>query len=214
MGARGRQTGEPAIDPCLRRIIQSAQVGLGRALRDLDVGDDGGPVEQVVEDEQGAGHHQDCVRQVAVVRRRLGQRLDTADNVVAEIANSPAGEPGQPGDLHGRVPPHGSAQVLQGSYVGLHHGPPGLAGPARTLPAAVAEHLIGIGGEEGISRPPFTSLEGFEQKAIGTLMQLGKGGDWCVTVQHYLPGHRHHPALVGPIQEKLEARAHCGAATR
>ena len=72
------------------------------------------------------------------------------------------------------MPPHGPAEVLQRSDVGLDHAPAGLLGPAGALPAPIAEDLARIGGEKGVAGPALAALERFEQEAVGPRCSLAK----------------------------------------
>ena len=108
--------------------------------------------------------------------------------------------------------PHGAAQMFQRSDVGLDDGPTRVAGPARTLPAAVSIDLPGIGGQKRVARPPLAAFQRFEQKPVWALVQFCEGRDRRVSVQHDLPRDRHHAASGSSSGEGLEARGHWGAA--
>jgi hypothetical protein len=139
--------------------MEPAEVGVGRALRHLNVGDDRRAVEQVVEDQQGIDNHQNGVGQVAVIRRWVRQGFDASDDIVAEVADGPAGKARQAGHLHRRMPAHRAGQMVQRRHIQVHYDPSGLAGPAGTLSAAVPEHLLRVGGEEGVPRPPLAPFK-------------------------------------------------------
>ena len=82
-GGRCGQPLQPAFDSGLSLIVEPAQVLRVGPGRHFDGRDDRGAVEEVVEHQQRVGHHQDRIRELPVVRRRIGQRLDGADDIVA-----------------------------------------------------------------------------------------------------------------------------------
>ena len=131
----------------------------------LDAGDDGGAVVQVVEHQQGIGHHHHRVGQVAVIGRRVGQGLDGAHHVVAQVAHRAAGEARQPGHVHRRVPAHEAPEMLERREVGRDRVPPFARGPALAGASAVAEHLAGLGGEKGVAGPALAALERLQQES-------------------------------------------------
>ena len=116
-----------------------------------------------------------------------------------EIANGP---PVNRGSLAppGKVPP----LVRPDARGGLRRPPPGH--PVSLVRESIAGRgsgtLIGIGGEEGYLAS--VAPRGIEQKAIGTRCSLAKAVTGVVASSTTCLGHRHHPALAGPIQEKLE----------
>ena len=67
-GAASRSS--QSLDPRLRAGVQPAQLRPRPRRRHLDVRDDRGAIEQVVEHQQGVGHHHDGVGQIPVVGRR------------------------------------------------------------------------------------------------------------------------------------------------
>ena len=109
---------------------------------------------------------------------------------------------------------HGAAEVFERSHVSLDHRPSGGSSPAGTLPAAVAENLPGVGGQEGVPGPPLAAFQRLEQETVGTAMELGKGGDRGIAVENHLAGHRYHPAPLRSLGEGVEGSGHCGAAAR
>ena len=73
--------------------LDGARVGLlDPAVLDEGVGDQGDLVALVVEGDEQVGDHQRHVGQADRIGIRLGERLDRADQVVAEEADGPAGE--------------------------------------------------------------------------------------------------------------------------
>ena len=107
------EAAEPVVDAGLGGGVEPAQLGVVGLGVHLHVRDDRGPIVQVVQHEQRVGHHHQGVRQVAIVGRRIGERLDRADDVVAQIAHRAAGEPGEPRHVHRRVPAKQRAQMLE-----------------------------------------------------------------------------------------------------
>ena len=202
---------DPVLDPRLGRGEEPPQLGVVRVGGHLDVGDDGGAIVQVVEHQQRVGHHHDGVGQVAVVGRRVGERLDRPHDVVAQIAHGAAGEARQPGHVHRRMPAEQAAQVLERGHVGLDDAPAVAGGPARARAPAIAEHLARIGRQEGVPGPALAALERLEQEAVRPAVELGEGGDRRVAVEHDLAGHRHHrAALAGAGGERVEGGGHRG----
>lgn len=92
---------EPGVDPLLGGIEQRAQGRIIGTRRHIHRGDDGGAVVEVVEHEQGVDHHEDGIGKVAIVRRRVGERLEGARDIVAHEAHCTAGEAGRPGTWAG-----------------------------------------------------------------------------------------------------------------
>ena len=214
-GGGGPQAVEPVLDPGLGAGVEPGELALLRVRRHLHVGDHGRAIVEVIEDQQRVGHHHDRVRQIAVIGWGVGELLDGADDVVPEIAHRAAGEAGKTGDDDRRVLPEQSPQVLERRHIGLDHCPASTGRPARALPASVAEHLAGIGRQEGVPGPALPSLERFQQEAVRAAMQLREGGHRCIAVHHHFAGHRHHagsrPRALG---EPGEGRGHRAAATR
>ena len=105
--------------------------------------------------------------------------------------------------------------MVEGGDVALEDVPAGAGGPSRALAPPIPVHLTRVGGEEGVSRPPFTALEGLEKETVRAPMQLGERGHRSVTVEHDMSGDGDHTAA-GPhaLSECGEPRGHWVAATR
>ncbi len=209
------QTGQPHVDRRLRFVKQPAQEGVAGLRGHFHVRDDSRAVIKIVEHQEGVGDHEDGVGQLAVVRWRVGQVLDGPHDVVAQVPHGAPGETRKPWHLHGRMPPQRPAQMLERCDVALHHLPAGGGSPPGALAAAIAEHLAGIRGQKCVAGPSLTPLQRLEEKTVWSAVQLGERGDGRVAVENDLPGNRQHAAAgTGPLGERREALAHCGAATR
>jgi hypothetical protein len=158
----------------------------------------------MVEGEKHVGDHQRHVGEAQGIRVRLAQRLDRADEVVAEEPDSPADERRQPVDR--RQP-----EALQV----LGHGAVGIGGEAIG-PARLGEHPLVPA--QGRSRPDpdervaadLPLLGGLEKEAGGPLRltgaQLEEGRDRGLAIVDETGPDRHHVALLGELASLLEAR--------
>ncbi len=211
----GRQASQPIVDRRFRGAMKPAELVLLRAGRHLDIRDDGRAIVQVVEHEQRVGHHQHRVGQLPIVRRRIGKGLDGSHDVVPQVTHRPTGESRETGNTDRRMLSEKAAEVIEGRDVAFGDAPAGAGGPSRALPVPIPVHLARIGGEEGVSRPPFASLEGLEKETVRPPMQLGEGRHWSVAVEHDLPGDGDHaPAGTRALSEGGEPQSHWAAATR
>ena len=87
MHARGV---ERPREPGQGRVVAVVELGVGQLGVDERVGDQGHPLAEVVERRQLADHVLDRIGQVLVVGRNVGQLLDLAHHVVAEVADQAA----------------------------------------------------------------------------------------------------------------------------
>ena len=154
-------------------VEEPAQLGVVGLRRYLDVRDDRGAIVQIVQHQQRVGHHHDGVGQVAVVRRRVGQRLDGAHDVVAEESDRAAGEPRQPRHHPPADGAAGAARCSSGAMSPRPRASPRRR-PAGARAAAVAEHFARIGREEGVPGPALAALERLEQEAVRPRCSLAK----------------------------------------
>ncbi len=209
------EASDPVLDPSPRPRRRAGGARRSSAsARHLDVGDDRRAVVQVVEHEQRVGHHHHGIGQIPVVGRRVGQRLDGPNDVVAQVAHRAAGEARQPRYVHRRVAAEQPAQVLERRHAGLDLPPAGGRRPARARAVAVAIDLARVGGEKGVAGPALAALERLEQEAVRAPVELGEGRDRRIAVEDNFPGHGHHrAALPGAGRERVEGRGHFAAAT-
>jgi hypothetical protein len=140
-------------------LVVPAQLRGARTGRNLNRGYDGGTIEEIVQHQQRVGHHQQGIRHFPIVRWGIGQTLQGTYDVVPQISHGAAGESWQTRNLDRRMLPHSAAQMFQWRDVGFHDGPAGVAGPARTLPAAIAVDLAWVRCQKRVARPPLAAFE-------------------------------------------------------
>ncbi len=167
-------------------------------------GEDRQLVAQVVEDEHHVGDHQRHVRQAEWVGVGLAQRLDRADQVVAEEADRAAGEGRQVLD-RSRLE---AGEVLGDRRVGVGGVAIGAAG-LREDAVAPAQHGAGAEAGEGVAAD-LALLGRLEQEAGRPLglggAQLQEGRDRRLAVVDEPGADRHDVALLGELARLLEAR--------
>ncbi len=159
---------------------------------------------QVVEDEQDVGDHQRHVGQAERIGVGLAQRLDRADQVVAEEADGAAGERRQALD---RGEPVGG-KPLGDSGVGV--------GRLARVALAVAQHAVAPAQERARAdadervATDLALLGRLEQEAGRPLglagAQLEEGGDGRLAVVDEARPDRHDVALAGKGTRLLEPR--------
>ena len=126
------------------------------------VGDQSDRALVVVQRRDVGGQQHGQLWQMQLVNSSTVDPLQPADDVVAEIADHPAGERRQAGQRLGVQQFEGSAQHLQRVTVARHH-VGNLTEPGR-LPVAFGEHGGTVHPDERPARPRLAGLRGFEQE--------------------------------------------------
>ena len=166
---------------------------------------------QVVEDEQHVGDHQRHVGQAERVGVGLAERLDCADQVIAEEADRAAGERRQVLDRREPEAARCSATAAYGS---------GASAASRRRPAsrsrdpvAPAQHRAGAEADEGVAAD-LALLRRLEQEAGRPLglarAKLEEGRDRRLAIVDETGADRHHVAARrarGPARDSARASA-------
>ena len=169
---------------------------------------------EVVEDEHRVGDHQRHVGEAELVGVRLAERLDRADEVVAEEADGAACERRQVGDrgrlVAGEALGDGAVGVGRGLDLGRRAaGERRVAGPFGELAVAPAQHRARAQADERVAAD-LALLGGLEQEAGSALglagAQFQEGGDGGLGVLDEAGADRHHVALAGQLAGLLERR--------
>ncbi len=209
---RGRRHGQrrragAALDPGdgrlhLRggRVVAPAQLRIVRA-PGLHRGDGARPPEQVVHRHHHAGEHEHGVRQPQPLRRRVGEPLHVADDVVAEEAHRPAPEARQPRHLGGGVPRHQPAEVGERVGGALPGGPPFPRRPAVDAVSHQPPRPARLRPQEGVARPALPARHRLQQEAEGRARELVVRGHRGVRVEEELAGNGNERRLACQPQE-------------
>jgi hypothetical protein len=167
----------------------------------------------MVERRQLTDDGQDGVGLAQVVRRHVGQVLDLAHHVVAEITDESAVQRWQVGEvgrvdgvedgLEGGQHPVVAGDSATGQFVEIERS------PDRDLVALGHKGSQWVATDEGVAAPPFATLDRLEQEAAGVarpddLQESGHRGD---SVGHQLTPHRDYPVGAGQLAEALRPRA-------
>ena len=175
------------------------------------------PLAPVVEGAELADDDERRVGVAEVVRRRLGEALDLAHHVVAEIPDQPPVQRRQPGER----------RRLEARHQGLHGGQDAVVRARHTeaprrLHARPPRRQRGEGAapHEGVAAPPLAALDRLEEEAVPLPHDVGEAGDRRQRVGHHLAPDRHDRVLLGQRRElggvRVEGRrppARAGAAS-
>ena len=197
VGGHGVQPGDGVV-PGRSRVAGPAQ----------RVGDQQHRPVGVVEDGQVGHQHHRQLRHAEVVDAGLRQPLQPADDVVAEVADEPAGQRRQVRPAR-RAQPAGD-RPDGGQRVGRQVvGQPGhvLAEPLRDA-VPLGEHARAADPHEAVPRPPLALLGGLQQhRARPIARQLPVDADGGLAVGQELAGDRHHDAAPARPVERGELLA-------
>ena len=203
------------LDPGLGPLERPHPLLARRAGRHLRVGDQDGASVEVVEDDEAVGDHQHRVGQPQRVRRRRRQALDGADQVVAQVADGPAGEARQARhrDRGQRAQP--LREVADG-IIGLSGGAPAVAAcPALHGAPAVAPRFARLGAEEGVAGPALAAHQRLEQEGERRPRHFCEHRHRRIGIEHHLTDER-DDAATRRAREEVAAgvgpRGHLGAA--
>ncbi len=167
-------------------------------------GEDRQLVPQVVEDEHHVGDHQRHVGQPERVRVGLAERLDRADQVVAEEADRAAGERRQPLDRRRPV----AGEVLGDGRIGVRRVHRRAAVLAQRA-VAPAQHRARADADERVAAD-LALLGRLEQEAGSARRlagsQLEEGRDRRLAVVDEAGAYRHDVALGGQRPRLIEGR--------
>jgi hypothetical protein len=164
-------------------------------------------VAHVVERNERLGDDQRHVRETDRVRVRLGERLNRADEVVAEEADRAAGERRQAVDRGDRV----TVEVLADRRVGVGHPPRrgrggigfGLLGE---LTGGPAEHRARPKADERVAPEPPLLRRLEQERGAACLAELEEGGDRRLAVVDERGPDRDRVGARGELAGALERR--------
>ena len=163
------------------------------------------PLAPVVERGERADHAHHGVGQVAVVGGHVGQPLDLADHVVAEVAHHAAVQRRQLGE-HRR--PVGREEVLERGEDARRRAArrSGSSPSTSTRPSRSTQRGDRVAPDEGEPAPALAVLDRLEQEARRVADELGVGRDRRLEVGEQLGPHRHDRVLAGERAELVPAR--------
>ena len=196
--------------PVGRELVEAGQgVVVGRVDRrrvgvvgDQGVGDQHDPLLPVVVDGQLADHRDDGVGIAEIVVGNVGQVLDLADDVVAQVADQAAVQRRQSGDL-GR--PIVVEQTLQRDEYALVSGYVD-AEVALDAQRAVLRHECPVRApaDERPATPAVAALHRLEQESIPVAHHAGEGRHRRGEIGEQLTPHRHDPMVGRETPELVE----------
>src|SRR5687768_12471409 len=192
----------------LRRVVEPQAIGGLGLGRHLDVRHDDRAAEGVVENDERIRDHQHGIGHAERVGGRMGEPLDAAHDVVADVAHRAAREPRQPGNRHGGEGPHAVGEVGDRILRRAGRLPARCGRPAVDPGSAIAEDLARLGTEEGVAGPALAADQRFEQERERRPGDLGERRHRRIGVGHDFAGHRHDAAGLRALQKCVSGVAH------
>ena len=129
-----------------------------------------------------------------VVLRHVGETLDFAHHVVAEIPDQSPVQRGEPGERRRLEPRHQGLHRGQDAVVGALQPEPALRLDA---PAARRERGQRAPSHERVAAPPLAALDGLEEEAVPLPHDVGEAGDGRQGVGDHLTRDGHDPMVPG-----------------
>ena len=200
-----RKIGHGALDPTDRRVVRPVEL-VAIHTEHRHALDQVHPLAPVVERGQRADHAHGRVGESAIVMGHVGQSLDLANDVVAEIAHHPALQRRQVGDDRGSIDVQ--QLVERGEHAAVERHRRRNLAEGRDQAVAELQRRHRIAPDEAVAAPAFAVLDRFEQEPRAGADQLGVGGDRGLEVGEHLGPHRHHRVLGCQGAELVAARMH------
>ena len=172
------------------------------------VGDEQDGAVGVVEDGQVGHQRHRQLGHAEVVGARLGQPLQPADDVVAQVADQPTGQRGQAGGPRRPEPagqrPDGGQRVVRQVVGEAGHR---VAEPLRDA-VPLGEDAGAADPDEAVPRPALALLGRLQQHGAGPVAgQLAVDADGGLAVGEQPPGDRHHGTGPTHLVERVELLA-------
>ena len=209
VGQRPGEIGNGPFDAADRRVVGPVEIvdvhpEHRHALDQID------PLAPVVERSQRTDHAHRRVGQLTVVVGHVGQPLDLAHDVVAEVAHHAALQRRQVGDDRRAVDPQQLVEGGEHSSIERHRRRH--VAERRDQPVAQLQRRHRVAADEAVAAPAFAVLDGFEQEPRAVADQLGVGRHRRLQIGEHLGPHRHHGVLGGQGAELVAARPHAQVA--
>ena len=187
-------------------VVAAVELVVAEAGLDEHVLDERGPLAPVVVGGELADHRHHRVGVALVVGRDVGQVLDLAHDVVAEVAHDPAVQRRQV--VERAAPSTPSSRCSMAARIPWSSGTPGGQRAGRLdLAAARGEGGERVAADEAPAAPPLAVLDRLEQEAVVVADQPGEGRHGRGEVGQHLAPHGDHGVVAGQGPELLAAGA-------